>query len=122
MDVYQAHRFDHSTPLEKTMLAFADIVRQARPSTSGLASGRRTDPPGAALAKELRIPLVSNQPQYSAIYRVIEAEIVPASKEAGLSQIVSSPVAQGVLTGKYLPESRRPQARAPRTTRAASGR
>jgi aryl-alcohol dehydrogenase-like predicted oxidoreductase len=104
VDLYQAHRFDHSTPLEETMLAFADIVRQGKALYIGVSEWTADQiRAGAALAKELRVPLVSSQPQYSALYRVIEAEVVPASKEAGLSQIVWSPVAQGVLTGKYLP-------------------
>ena len=58
---------------------------------------------GHALARELHIPLVSNQPQYSMLWRVIEAEVVPASEELGIGQIVWSPIAQGVLTGKYKP-------------------
>jgi aryl-alcohol dehydrogenase-like predicted oxidoreductase len=104
VDLYQAHRFDHSTPLEETMLAFADIVRQGKALYIGVSEWTADEiRAGAALAKELHIPLVSSQPQYSALYRVIEAEVIPASKEAGLGQIVWSPVAQGVLTGKYLP-------------------
>ena len=55
------------------------------------------------LARELHIPLVSNQPQYSMLWRVIEAEVVPTCEELGIGQIVWSPIAQGVLTGKYLP-------------------
>ncbi|NBW74117.1 MAG: aldo/keto reductase, partial [Microbacteriaceae bacterium] len=58
---------------------------------------------GAALARELRVPFISNQPQYSMLWRVIEQEVIPASQDAGMSQIVWSPMAQGVLTGKYLP-------------------
>jgi aryl-alcohol dehydrogenase-like predicted oxidoreductase len=63
---------------------------------------------GAALARELNIHLISNQPQYSMLWRVIEAEIVPTSKKEGLSQIVWSPLAQGVLTGKYQPGEQPP--------------
>ncbi len=120
VDLYQAHRFDHETPLEETMLAFADVVRQGKALYIGVSEWTADQiRAGAALAKELRVPFVSNQPQYSALYRVIEAEVVPASKEAGLGQIVWSPVAQGVLTGKYLPGAPVPEGRAPRTTRAA---
>ncbi len=104
VDLYQAHRFDHSTPLEETMLAFSDIVRQGKALYIGVSEWTADQIcAGTALAKELHVPLISNQPQYSALYRVIEAEVIPASIEAGLSQIVWSPVAQGVLTGKYLP-------------------
>jgi aryl-alcohol dehydrogenase-like predicted oxidoreductase len=104
VDLYQAHRFDHSTPLEETMLAFSDIVRQGKALYIGVSEWTADEiRAGAALAKELRVPLISSQPQYSALYRVIEAEVIPASKEAGLGQIVWSPVAQGILTGKYKP-------------------
>ena len=104
VDLYQAHRYDYETPLEETMVAFADIVRAGKALYIGVsewtAEQIRT---GAGLAKELHVPFVSNQPQYSMLWRVIESEVVPASDECGLSQIVWSPIAQGVLTGKYLP-------------------
>jgi len=104
VDLYQAHRFDTETPLEETMVAFADVVRQGKALYIGVSEWTAEQiRAGAALAKELRIPFVSNQPQYSALYRVIEEEVVPASREVGISQIVFSPVAQGVLTGKYKP-------------------
>src|SRR5690554_3317053 len=104
VDLYQAHRFDTETPLEETMLAFADVVRAGKALYIGVSEWTADQiRAGAALAKELRIPFVSNQPQYSALYRVIEDEVVPASREVGISQIVFSPVAQGVLTGKYKP-------------------
>ncbi|WNM25666.1 aldo/keto reductase family protein [Demequina capsici] len=104
VDLYQAHRYDHETPLEETMLAFADIVRQGKALYIGVSEWTAEQiRAGAALAKELRVPFISNQPQYSMLWRVIEDAVVPASEEAGLSQIVWSPVAQGVLTGKYLP-------------------
>lgn len=104
VDLYQAHRFDVETPLEETMVAFADIVRQGKALYIGVSEWsadqiREAD----AYAKDLRIQLVSNQPQYSMLWRVIEGEVVPTCVELGLSQIVWSPVAQGVLTGKYLP-------------------
>src|SRR6476660_4139279 len=110
VDLYQAHRYDFSTPLEETMVAFADIVRSGKALYIGVSEWNADQlRAGAALAKELRIPFVSNQPQYSALWRVIEEEVVPASRELGISQIVWSPVAQGVLTGKYLPGRAAPE-------------
>jgi aryl-alcohol dehydrogenase-like predicted oxidoreductase len=104
VDLYQAHRFDVSTPLEETMEAFADVVRAGKALYIGVSEWRAPEIRAAhELARELRIPLVSNQPQYNMLWRVIEAEVVPASEELGLGQVVFSPIAQGVLTGKYLP-------------------
>ncbi|WP_329180916.1 aldo/keto reductase family protein [Streptomyces sp. NBC_01477] len=110
VDVYQAHRYDRFTPLEETMEAFADVVHSGKAHYIGVSEWtadqiRR----GHALARELRIPLVSNQPQYSALWRIIEGEVVPASEELGLGQVVFSPIAQGVLTGKYLPGQQPPE-------------
>jgi aryl-alcohol dehydrogenase-like predicted oxidoreductase len=104
VDLYQAHRYDYETPLEETMEAFADVVRMGKALYIGVSEWRAEELRAAhALARELRIPLVSNQPQYSMLWRVIEAEVVPTSQELGIGQIVWSPIAQGVLTGKYLP-------------------
>jgi len=104
VDLYQAHRYDHETPLEETMLAFADVVRTGKALYIGVSEWRAEEIRAAApLARELHVPLVSNQPQYNMLWRVIEAEVVPACEELGLSQIVWSPIGQGVLTGKYLP-------------------
>ena len=104
VDLYQAHRYDTETPLEETMVAFADIVRQGKALYIGVSEWTADQiRAGHALAKELRIPFVSSQPQYSMLWRVIEGEVVPTCRELGISQIVWSPVAQGVLTGKYLP-------------------
>ncbi|MDR6170858.1 aldo/keto reductase family protein [Curtobacterium sp. SORGH_AS_0776] len=104
VDLYQAHRYDHETPLEETMQAFADVVRQGKALYIGVSEWNAEQiRAGAALAKELGFQLISNQPQYSMLWRVIEGEVVPASKQVGLSQIVWSPIAQGVLTGKYKP-------------------
>jgi aryl-alcohol dehydrogenase-like predicted oxidoreductase len=104
VDLYQAHRFDVSTPLEETMRAFADVVRAGKAHYIGVSEWTADQiRAGQAIARDLGIPLVSNQPQYSMLWRVIEAEVVPACVELGLSQIVWSPVAQGVLTGKYRP-------------------
>ncbi len=104
VDLYQAHRFDYETPLEETMVAFSDIVRQGKALYIGVSEWTASEINAAAvLAKELRVPFVSNQPQYSMLWRVIEGEVIPASVANGMSQIVWSPIAQGVLTGKYLP-------------------
>ena len=104
VDLYQAHRYDFETPLEETMLAFADVVRQGKALYIGVSEWNAEQiAAGAKLAKELRVPFVSNQPQYSMLWRVIEQEVIPASDAAGMGQIVWSPLAQGVLTGKYLP-------------------
>lgn len=118
IDLYQAHRFDEDTPLEETTVAFADLVRQGKVSYIGVSEWTATQIGAAAeLAAELRIPLVSNQPQYNMLWRVIEAEVAPACATAGLSQIVFSPLAQGVLTGKY-----KPGTEAPDSSRAANPR
>lgn len=104
VDLYQAHRFDHETPLEETMQAFADVVRSGKALYIGVSEWNAEQiRAGHALAQELGIQLISNQPQYNMLWRVIEPEVVPTSKELGISQIVWSPIAQGVLTGKYLP-------------------
>lgn len=104
IDLYQAHRFDYETPLEETFQAFADLVRQGKVLYIGVSEWTAEQlQAGAALAKELGIQLISNQPQYSMLHRVIEEKVIPTSEELGISQIVFSPLAQGVLTGKYLP-------------------
>ncbi|SMX95601.1 MULTISPECIES: aldo/keto reductase family protein [Brevibacterium] len=104
VDLYQAHRYDYETPLEETMQAFADLVRAGKALYIGV-SEWNADQLRAAhyLARDLGIQLVSNQPQYNMLWRVIESEVVPTSKELGISQVVWSPIAQGVLTGKYKP-------------------
>jgi aryl-alcohol dehydrogenase-like predicted oxidoreductase len=104
VDLYQAHRYDESVPLEETMTAFADLVRAGKVLYIGVSEWRAEEITAAAeLARELKIQLISNQPQYSMLWRVIESEVVPACEKEGLSQIVWSPLAQGVLTGKYRP-------------------
>lgn len=104
LDLYQAHRYDTETPLEETMLAFADLVRAGKVHYIGVSEWTAEQiREGAALAGELRIPFVSSQPQYSLIWRVIEGEVIPTCRELGISQIVWSPLAQGILTGKYRP-------------------
>jgi len=104
VDLYQAHRYDYETPLEETMEAFADVVRSGKAHYIGVSEWTADEiRRGHALARELKIPFVSNQPQYNMIWRVIESEVVPTSEELGIGQIVWSPIGQGVLTGKYLP-------------------
>ena len=104
VDLYQAHRYDVETPLEETMQAFADVVRAGKALYVGVSEWTAQQlRAGQALAKELGFTLVSNQPQYSMLWRVIESEVVPAAEELGVSQIVFSPIGQGVLTGKYRP-------------------
>ncbi|TDT31152.1 aldo/keto reductase family protein [Naumannella halotolerans] len=109
VDLYQAHRFDYETPLEETMVAFADVVRAGKALYIGVSEWTADQlKQAAALAKELKIQLISNQPEYSMLQRAIEGEVVPASEQLGISQIVWSPVAQGVLTGKYKPGEQPP--------------
>jgi voltage-dependent potassium channel beta subunit len=109
VDMYQAHRYDHETPLEETMQAFADVVRQGKALYIGVSEWTAEQiHAGAMLARELRVPFVSNQPQYSMLWRVIESKVIPASDGVGVGQIVWSPIAQGVLTGKYQPGAQAP--------------
>ncbi|GLZ10437.1 aldo/keto reductase [Actinomadura sp. NBRC 104425] len=111
VDLYQAHRFDYSTPLEETLRAFDDLVRQGKVLYVGVSEWRANE-----IARALKIAdemgfdrIVSNQPQYSMLWRVIEGEVVPLCEKEGIGQIVWSPIAQGVLTGKYLPGQPPPQ-------------
>lgn len=104
LDLYQAHRFDQTVPLEETMAAFADLVRSGKILYVGVSEWRAEQIEAAhRLAGELGIQLISSQPQYSMLWRVIEAEVVPTCERLGVGQIVWSPIAQGVLTGKYRP-------------------
>jgi aryl-alcohol dehydrogenase-like predicted oxidoreductase len=104
VDLYQAHRYDYDTPLEETMTAFADVVHSGKAHYIGVSEWRAEEIREAhELARQLRIPLVSNQPQYNMLWRVIESEVVPTCEELGIGQVVFSPIAQGVLTGKYKP-------------------
>jgi aryl-alcohol dehydrogenase-like predicted oxidoreductase len=110
VDLYQAHRYDSFTPLEETMQAFADVVRAGKAHYIGVSEWTADQiRAGAALAEEMGFQLISSQPQYSMLWRVIEDEVVPASRELGISQIVWSPIAQGVLSGKYQPGQAPPQ-------------
>lgn len=105
VDLYQAHRFDYETPLEETLRAFDDLVRSGKVLYVGVSEWNAEQIRAAhQIAAEMGFDrIISNQPQYSMLWRVIEAEVVPTSIELGVSQIVWSPIAQGVLTGKYLP-------------------
>ena len=92
------------------MTAFADVVRQGKALYIGVSEWTADQiRHGHRLAKELNIQLISSQPQYSMLWRVIEGEVVPTCEELGISQIVWSPIAQGVLTGKYAPGQQPPE-------------
>jgi aryl-alcohol dehydrogenase-like predicted oxidoreductase len=105
IDLYQAHRYDYETPLEETLRAFDDLVRQGKILYVGVSEWTASEIREAIrVANEMGFDrIISNQPQYNMLYRVIEAEVIPASEENGIGQIVWSPIAQGVLTGKYKP-------------------
>jgi aryl-alcohol dehydrogenase-like predicted oxidoreductase len=110
IDLYQAHRWDETVPLEETMTAFADLVRQGKVLYLGVSEWTAEQiTRGAALARELNVPLISHQPQYSMLWRVIEPQVIPTCEREGISQIVFSPIAQGILTGKYLPGAELPE-------------
>jgi aryl-alcohol dehydrogenase-like predicted oxidoreductase len=105
VDLLQAHRYDYATPLEETLRAFDDLVRQGKVHYVGVSEWTAEQIADALrLADDMGFDrIVSNQPQYSLLWRVIEAEVVPLSQSEGVGQVVWSPLAQGVLTGKYLP-------------------
>jgi aryl-alcohol dehydrogenase-like predicted oxidoreductase len=121
VDLYQAHRFDYETPLEETLKTFDDLVRQGKVLYVGVSEWRADEIARALeIADEMGFDrLVSNQPQYSMLWRVIEPEIVPLCEKEGVGQIVWSPIAQGVLTGKYKPGAAPPAGS--RATDEASG-
>ncbi|MGV1005104.1 MAG: aldo/keto reductase family protein [Candidatus Nanopelagicales bacterium] len=105
LDLYQAHRYDYATPLEETLRAFDDLVRAGKILYVGVSEWRAEE---IRRAQEIATSmgfdrLVSNQPQYSMLHRVIEAEVIPTCVELGMGQLVWSPMAGGILTGKYLP-------------------
>jgi aryl-alcohol dehydrogenase-like predicted oxidoreductase len=105
VDLYQAHRYDYTTPLEETMRAFDDLVRHGKVLYIGVSEWRAEEISAALrIAGEMGLDrIVSNQPQYNMLWRVIEAEVIPLCMKEGIGQIVWSPIAQGALTGKYLP-------------------
>lgn len=102
IDLYQCHRYDPKTPLEETMQALTDVVRQGKVRYIGF-SEWPADKIGAAVSMAGMEKFVSSQPQYSMLWRNPESEIMPLCAAHGISQIVWSPLAQGALTGKYLP-------------------
>ncbi|MFG1701688.1 aldo/keto reductase family protein [Nonomuraea sp. M3C6] len=121
VDLYQAHRFDYETPLEETLKTFDDLVRQGKVLYLGVSEWNAEQ-----IAQALKIAdemgfdrIVSSQPQYSMLWRVIEAEVVPLSEKEGIGQIVWSPIGQGVLTGKYVPGRQPPEGS--RATDASGG-
>ncbi len=103
IDLYQAHRFDYETPLEETLSAFDDLIRQGKVHYIGTSEWKASQIEAALKIQDANgyNRFVSNQPQYSMLWRVIEQEVVPLSVREGIGQIVWSPIAQGVLTGKY---------------------
>src|SRR3984957_20084486 len=105
LDLYQAHRFDHATPLEETLRAFDDLVRQGKVLYIGVSEWRAEEIAAALrIAGEMGLDrIVSNQPQYNMIWRVIESEVIPLCEKEGIGQVVFSPIGQGILTGKYRP-------------------
>src|SRR6266487_2773172 len=102
VDLYQCHRYDWDTPLEETMEALAEVVRQGKARYLGFSEWPE-EKIREAQAMDGVEHFVSSQPQYSMIWRGPERAVIPASRELGISQIVWSPLGQGILTGKYLP-------------------
>ncbi len=110
IDLYQFHRFDFESPLEESLAAFDDLIRQGKVHYVGF-SEWNADQIGEAIQIQRDRGydrFVSSQPQYSMLWRVIENKVVPKCVEEGIGQIVWSPIAQGVLTGKYLPGKKAP--------------
>jgi len=110
IDLYQAHRFDYETPLEETLTAFNDLIRAGKVNYLGVSEWTADQIAAALKIQDERgfDRLVSSQPQYSMLWRIIEGEVVPLSEKEGIGQIVWSPIAQGALTGKYLPGKKAP--------------
>jgi aryl-alcohol dehydrogenase-like predicted oxidoreductase len=115
IDLYQCHRFDPDTPLEETLRALDDLISAGKVLYVGVSewSADQLDEARALGDRLLLDPIVSNQPQYSLLWRRIEDDVIPVSERLGIGQVVWSPLAQGVLTGKY-----RPGEPTPRDTRA----
>lgn len=110
IDLYQMHRFDFQAPLDESLQAFEDLVRQGKVNYIGFSEWDAEQINSALKIQKERgwTRFVSSQPQYSMLWRVIEGEVVPLSEQEGIGQIVWSPIAQGVLTGKYLPGKKPP--------------
>ncbi len=105
VDLYQCHRYDPGTPLEETLRTLDDLVRQGKVLYVGVSEWSADQISDALrLAREMNLDrIVSNQPRYNMIQRQIEAEVIPLSEREGVGQVVFSPLAQGILTGKYRP-------------------
>jgi aryl-alcohol dehydrogenase-like predicted oxidoreductase len=110
IDLYQAHRFDYETPLEETLSAFDDLIRQGKVHYIGFSEWNAEQIAAALKIQDAKgyNRFVSSQPQYSMLWRVIESKVIPLSQKEGIGQIVWSPIGQGVLTGKYLPGKKAP--------------
>lgn len=110
IDLYQMHRFDYETPLEESLSAFDDLIRQGKVHYIGFSEWNADQISTAvSIQKERGFDrFISSQPQYSMLWRVIESRVVPLCEKEGIGQIVWSPMAQGVLTGKYLPGKKPP--------------
>jgi len=110
IDLYQMHRFDYETPVEESLSAFDDLIRAGKVHYIGFSEWNATQISNALKIQDERgyNRFVSSQPQYSALWRVIETEVVPLSIAEGIGQIVWSPMAQGILSGKYLPGKKAP--------------
>ncbi len=110
IDLYQMHRFDVESPLEESLQAFEDLIRQGKVNYIGFSEWNAQQIKAALEIQKANgwTRFVSSQPQYSMLWRVIEKEVVPLSEEEGIGQIVWSPIAQGILTGKYLPGEKPP--------------
>ncbi|MCW2931582.1 MAG: aldo/keto reductase [Actinomycetia bacterium] len=126
IDLYQAHRYDPQTPLEETLRTFDDLVRQGKVLYIGVSEWTAAQiRDGLRIAGELGLErIISNQPQYNMLWRVIEADVIPACEEGGLSQIAWSPMAQGLLAGKYRPGKALPlasRAQGPARSQFATG-
>ncbi len=110
IDLYQFHRFDFETPLEESLAAFDDLIRQGKVFYIGFSEWNSDQIKSALRIQDERgyTRFVSSQPQYSMLWRVIESQVIPTSSANGIGQIVWSPIAQGALTGKYLPGKKPP--------------
>lgn len=110
IDLYQMHRFDYETPLEESLSAFDDLIRQGKVLYIGFSEWNAEQISKALSIQDARgyNRFISSQPQYSMLWRVIESRVDPLCRNEGIGQIVWSPVAQGVLTGKYQPGKKAP--------------
>ncbi|MBT2657191.1 aldo/keto reductase family protein [Bacillus sp. ISL-18] len=111
IDLYQCHRFDPEVPVEETLYALDDLIRQGKILYAGVSewsAAQIENAVGIGKANHLR-PIISNQPIYNMFERYIEKEVLPVCTEKGIGQIVFSPLAQGVLTGKYKPNTEKPE-------------